>query len=406
MDFERFYPPAVRAALAYEPPGAWMPRIRRPDTIRLNRGYPFPAAVPVADLGAAAAALLAREGDAPFHYLGSPAMGRLPQLLASRSAQRGMPVGDGELMVTMGGAQAIDLTARILLGPDDLVAVEAPTYMEALETFRNYTPHIISYRMDEDGLDVTALSVDLAARRAAGQPLPKLLYTIPSFHNPTGTTLSPERRRQLLAMAEEYDFLILEDDAYGELAFGEIPIPLKAQDTKGRVIYAGSLSKTIAPGLRLGWVHAAAPLVAAMFCFKKDLENPYVQALAAEYLSTVDYGARVTALRESYRQRRDAMVDALRRHTPPDATWTVPQGGFFVWVWVPGADTVALLEAALDEGVGYVPGKYCFFGSGEGREHLRLSFSYLSPEEMERGVAILGRLMGGRRGDPAGANPR
>jgi 2-aminoadipate transaminase len=397
MDYQRFFPPAIQAALAYEAPGAWMPRVRRADTVRFNRGYPAPELVPVAELSAASAALLAAEGDAPLHYLGSPAMAKLPQLLAARSAQRGMPVGDGELMVTMGGAQVLDLAARILLGPDDLVAVEAPTYMEALETFRNYTPHIIGYRMDEGGLDVTALAADLAARRADGRPLPKLLYTIPSFQNPTGTTLSLARRQHLLALAEEYDFLILEDDAYGELAFGEVPVPLKALDRTGRVIYAGSLSKTVAPGIRLGWVHAAAPLVAAMFAFKKDLENPFAHAVAAHYLGSIDYEARVMQLRAAYRERRDQLVAALQRHMPATATWTEPQGGFFIWVRVPGADTGALLDEALEQGVGYVPGKYCFFGPGEGQEYLRLSFSYLPADEMERGVAILGRVMGGGR---------
>jgi 2-aminoadipate transaminase len=395
MDFQRFFPPAVRAALGYEAPGAWMPRVRRSDTVPLNRGYPFPESIPVAELGRAAAGLLAEEGDAPLHYLGSSAMERLPHLLAARSAQRGMPVGDGELMGTMGAAQVLDLAAHTLLGPDDLVAVEAPTYMEALETFRNYTPHIIGYPTDEGGLDVAALAADLAARRAGGQPIPKLLYTIASFQNPTGTTLSLARRQQLLALAEAYDFLILEDDAYGELAFGEFPVPLKALDRTGRVIYAGSLSKVIAPGIRLGWVHAAAPLVGAMSVFKKDLENPLAHAIAARYLSSIDYEARVTQLREVYRQRRDLMSAALRRHLPPAATWTEPQGGYFVWVRVPGVDTGALLDLALEQGVGYVPGKYFYFGEGEGREYLRLSFSYVTASDIERGVAILGRVMNG-----------
>lgn len=324
-------------------------------------------------------------------------MGRLPGLLASRSAQRGMLVGDGELMVTLGGAQVLDLAAHALLGPDDLVAVEAPTYMEALETFRNYTPHIVSYRVDDGGLDVDALAADLAGRRAANRPVPKLLYTIASFHNPTGTTLSLERRRKLLTLAEEYDFLILEDDAYGELAFGEVPVPLKALDTAGRVIYAGSLSKVIAPGFRLGWVHAAKPLVDAMFLFKKDLEAPFAHAVATTYLGSIDFGARVAHLRNAYRERRDLMLEGLRRYMPPAATWTVPQGGYFVWVRIPGVDTGALQEAALEEGVAYVPGQYFYFSPGEGRDYLRLSFSYIPAEKMERGLAILGRLTGGGR---------
>lgn len=394
MNLDRFFPGAVRAALGYEPPGAWMPPLP-PGVIRLSAGYPFPASVPAAELSQAARDLVAAEQDLPFHYLGSPTMDRLAELVSARSAARGMAVGRGELLVTAGAAQAIDLAARALLGSEDLVAVEAPTYMEALEIFRNYTPHITGYPVDGGGLQVEALAADLAERRHQGKPLPKLLYTIASFQNPTGTTLPLDRRRRLLALAEEYDFLILEDDAYGELSFDAPPIPLRALDSTGRVIYVGSLSKVVAPGLRIGWVAAAPTLVTAMALFKKDLDHPFAQAVTARYLAGIDLPARVAALQAAYRQRRDLMLATLRREMSAGVTWTEPQGGFFVWVRLPGLDTAALLPRALDAGVAYVPGKYFYFGTGEGAEYLRLSFSYLPPEEMQRGVAQLASLLQG-----------
>lgn len=394
MDAARIFPPPVQQALAYDPPGSWMPPLP-PGCIRLSAGYPFKESVPSAELARATALLISAEEDQPFHYLGSPAMGRLPALLAARSAQRGMVAGPGELMVTAGAAQAVDLAAHALLGPDDVVAVEAPTYMEALEMFRNYTPHIVGCPLDQDGLQVEALVADLANRRASGLKTPKLLYTIASFQNPTGATLTLARRRRLLALAEEYDFLILEDDAYGELAFGEVPTPLKAMDAAQRVIYLGSLSKVVAPGLRIGWVHAAAPLVAAMANFKKDLDQPFGQGVTATYLSSIDLAARVEKLRKAYRERRDVLLGALERHMPPGVSWTKPEGGFFVWVKAPGTDTAALLPQALAAGVAYVPGKYFYFGDGAGQEFLRLSFCYLPSAQMEDGVARLGRLLAG-----------
>ncbi|HYF77633.1 MAG TPA: PLP-dependent aminotransferase family protein [Symbiobacteriaceae bacterium] len=386
------FPPDVARALRYPPPGAWFPPVKQ-GTVRLNAGYPFPASVPAQEIAAATQALVAQELDRPFHYLSSPAMRRLPRLLAARCAERGMESDPESIMVTAGAAQVIDLAARALLGTDDLVAVEAPTYMEALEIFRNYTPHIAGYPVDAAGLNVEALAEDLAGRRSRGERLPKLLYTIASFQNPTGATMSPERRQRLLALAEAYDFIILEDDAYGELGFGSAPIPLRAMDRTGRVIYAGSLSKIIAPGMRVGWAIAHPDLVRAMWNYKKDLEHSFAQAVMTQYLESTDLGARVAWLRQEYGARRDLMLDLLRQYMPEGVTWQEPGGGYFVWVRAAGVDTAAVLPRAVEAGVGYVPGVHFFADGAAGREYLRLSFSFLSPEAMEDGVRILGQVL-------------
>ncbi|MDF2628912.1 MAG: hypothetical protein K0R39_2743 [Symbiobacteriaceae bacterium] len=386
------FPPEVDRALRYPPPGAWFPPVKQ-GTIRLNAGYPFPASVPAQEIAAATQALVAKELDRPFHYLSSPAMRRLPQLLAARSAARGMACDPDSLMVTAGAAQVIDLAARALLGPDDLVAVEAPTYMEALEIFRNYTPHIVAYPVDSDGLDVDALAADLAGRRARGGRVPKLVYTIASFQNPTGATMSPARRRRLLDLADEYGFVILEDDAYGELGYGaELPVPLRALDRSHRVIYAGSLSKIIAPGLRVGWAIAHPDLIRAMWTYKKDLEHSFAQAVMTQYLESIDLGARVAWLRQEYGARRELMMDLLRRYMPAGVTWQEPGGGYFVWVRAAGVDTAEMLPRAVEAGVAYVPGRYFFADEVAGREFMRLSFSFLDASVMEDGVRLLGQV--------------
>jgi len=387
----RFLSPAAREALGYPAPGGWMPPLP-PGVVRLSAGYPFPDSVPVADLEAATCSLLAEEGDLPLHYLGSRSMAALPGLLAARMAGRGMPVQGEELLVTSGACQAIDLAARALLGPDDLVAVEAPTYMEALEILRNYTSHAVSYPVDRQGLDVEAMAADLARRRAHGLPLPRVLYTVASFQNPTGTALTAERRRRLLELAADYDFLVLEDDAYGELAFGSPPPTLKSLDRDGRVVYVGSLSKVVAPGLRVGWLAGPGWLMKAAALFKKDLDHPLGWAVTAQYLNAVDLDRRVATLRQRYAERRDWLLAALERHMPDRVSWSRPEGGFFVWVTLPeGYDSQELLAPALACGVAYVPGRHFFLPSEAkaGARHLRLSFSYLPQGDLERGVALL-----------------
>lgn len=391
-EYKRFFEPIVQVALEYEPPGSWMP-VLPPGCIRLSAGYPFPESVPTAEIVQAARALVEDEADLPLHYLGSPSMAALAGQLRARCLARGISVDPDEILITAGAYQAMDLAARVLLGPESVVAVEAPTYMEALEVFRNYTSHIVGYPVDEEGLQLNVLADDLAARRAAGSPIPRLLYTISSFQNPTGVTLSLPRRYQLLELAEEYDFLILEDDAYGELSFDTPVPPLKSLDRKGRVIYLGSLSKVVATGLRIGWAVGASPLISAMSLFKKDLDHSFIWSLVSRYLTRIDLDSRVAQLQCQYRDRRDFMLTALQSCMPTWVTWAKPGGGYFIWLRVPGVDTASLLPRALAAGVAYVPGRHFYFNPDQGRDYLRLSYSYLSPERMEEGVTILGRLL-------------
>jgi 2-aminoadipate transaminase len=392
------FPKNIKAALENEPPGAWMPTLPA-GCIRLSSGYPDPSLIPSIDLKKAVAKLLNEEQDLPLHYLGSPRIDGLRGQILNRMSERGMEVADSELLITSGACQAIDLIARIFLDEQTVVAVEAPTYMEALEIFQNYTDQIISIPIDEEGLQTELLESVLVERKQAGLVLPRLLYTIPTFQNPTGTTLSVERRQHLLQLSEEYDFYILEDDAYGELAFGDglKPVPLKANDEAGRVLYVGSLSKVVAPGMRIGWIASRTEFNSALSWFKKDLDHPFAQSSMAAYLESVNFEERLELLRQVYREKCSVLLRSLEEFLPGDVSWYVPEGGYFVWVRVPRVDTSQLLPLALAEGVSFVPGKYFFHDQTKGSEFLRLSFSYANEAEMVKGIQTLARLVRGNK---------
>lgn len=349
--------------------------------------------MPSEGLKEAVVRLLDEEGDLPLQYKGSPRIPKLTQMIQARLAKRGVTVPEEAILVTSGACQAIDLAARVLLDAKSVVAIEAPTYMEALEVFRNYTDHFMNVPVDENGLDTVRFAEMLANRKREGLTLPRILYTIPTSQNPTGTTLAPERRESLLELAGEYGFLILEDDAYGELNFGNAPQLLKAMDRDDRVLHIGSLSKVVAPGMRIGWAAGAEKIIEAMNWFKKDLHHPFGQAVMASFLENVDFDAHLESLTDAYRRKCEVMTQALQEFLPPAVTWYMPQGGYFVWVKVPGVDTADILQQALDAGVSYVPGHY-FFQKPESKEFLRLSFSYASAEEIVKGVELLGEVVG------------
>ncbi|WML48997.1 PLP-dependent aminotransferase family protein [Neobacillus sp. PS3-34] len=393
MNVESFFSEHIKTALKNDPPGAWMPNLPE-GCIRLSSGYPDPALVPAAEIKKAVATLVNEEHDLPLHYIGSPRIEGLQQQILKRLAERGMNVLDSELLITSGACQAIDLIARIFLDENAVVAVESPTYMEALEIFQNYTKQIIAIPVDDQGLRTDQLEEVLAERKREGLPLPRILYTIPTFQNPTGTTMAAERRKHLIELSEEFDFLILEDDAYGELSFNENPVPLKAIDKGGRVLHVGSLSKVVAPGMRIGWIAGASEFITALSWFKKDLDHPFAQSTMAVYLENTDLEKRLIILKDVYSAKCATLIRSLEQSLPESVSWYVPEGGYFVWVKIPGVDTSLLLTQALSEGVSYVPGKYFFLDQKDGAEFLRLSFSYADEKEIVEGIRKLGELVG------------
>ncbi len=383
----------IRLAFKNDPPGQWLLKLPE-DCIRLSSGYPEPVLVPSNAIKSATVRLLEEEGDLPLQYIGSPRVPQLKELLRDRMAQRGVALSAAELLVTSGACQAIDLVSRVLLDDTAVVALESPTYMEALEIFRNYTEHFMNIPVDEQGMDTEKFAEMLAARKRDGLTLPRILYTIPTSQNPTGTTLTHERRQQLLELAEVYDFLILEDDAYGELAFANRPELLKAMASdKSRVIYLGSLSKVVAPGMRIGWVAGDEQLISTISWFKKDLNHPFAQSTMAAFLENTDFDAHLQSLKTAYQAKSEGMIKALKEFMPSTVTWYTPKGGYFMWLHLPSVDTAEMLPAALAAGVSYVPGKH-FYLNQEHSNYLRLSFSYADTAAIVEGVQKLAEVVG------------
>jgi DNA-binding transcriptional MocR family regulator len=292
---------------------------------------------------------------------------------------------------------ALDLVTRVFCDPGDVVLVEAPSYVGALGVFRAYECDVIHVAMDEEGLNPEALAEAIAKLGAEGRKA-KMIYTIPSFHNPAGITQSQERRTRILQIAKSAGILLLEDDPYGLLGFeGEPPAAIRAQDEEG-VIYLGSFSKTIASGLRVGW--AVAPhgvrekLVlaaeSAVLC-----PSNYSQLTISEYLSTQPWREQIKTYRELYRERRDALLGSLDQLMPAGTTWTKPAGGFYSWVTLPhGLDATAMLPRAVQQLVAYVPGTG-FYIDGQGRQNMRLSYCYPDPERIREGVRRLAGVIEG-----------
>ncbi|PLS01005.1 aminotransferase-like domain-containing protein [Neobacillus cucumis] len=392
MKIESFFSNNIKEALKNNPPGEWMPKLPE-ECIRLSSGYPDPSLVPSQKIKEAVSKLLDEEQDLPLHYLGSPRIKKLHQQIQKRLAERKMNVQDEELLITSGACQAIDLIARVLIDESSLVVVEAPTYMEALEIFQNYTKQIINIPIDENGLQTNVLEEILKDRRRKNLSLPRILYTIPTAQNPTGTTLEWNRRKHLVKLAEEFNFLIVEDDAYGELSFEDDPQSLKAIDSSGRVLHVGSLSKVVAPGMRIGWIAGNREFISAFTWFKKDLDHPFAQATMASYLEGIAFEERLKMLKELYHKKCDTLIKALRDHFPESVTWYVPSGGYFVWVRISGIDTLELLEHSLGKGVSFIPGKYFFLNQQDGTEFLRLSFCYEGEAEIIEGIKRLGQII-------------
>jgi 2-aminoadipate transaminase len=303
----------------------------------------------------------------------------------------GVTAHPDDIVVTAGSQMALDLVVRVFCDPGDVVLVEAPTYVTALGVFSSYQCEVVHVPMDEEGLRPDALREAIAATRAAGKKV-KLVYTIPSFHNPAGVTQGPTRRTEVLEVVRSTGLLLLEDDPYGLLGFdGTVPRAIRADDSEG-VIYLGTFSKTIAAGLRVGW--AVAPhgvrekLVLANETATLCPSN-LTQMTISDYLATQPWFEQVKVFREVYRERRDALLESLDALMPAGTTWTVPGGGFYSWVTLPhGLDATSMLPRAVAALVAYVPGTG-FFADGQGRQSLRLSYCYPEPDRIREGVRRL-----------------
>jgi 2-aminoadipate transaminase len=366
----------------------------RPGVISFAGGLPAPELFDAPGLRAAFAAVL-EDGTAgrSLQYSTTEGDPALRAAVAARLTTRGLPTAAGDLLITSGSQQALTLVAATLLEPGDRVLVEEPSYLAALQAFALAGAVPVPIPCDDGGLDPDA------AAELAAEHRPKLLYTVPTFHNPTGRTLSLERRRALAAVAERHGLWLVEDDPYGELRYSGAPLPSLATlpGAEDRTLALSTLSKVVAPGLRVGWVRAPSErLRRAMTVAKQaaDLHSSTVdQAAAARWLGSVDLDAHLACLRTAYGARRDALVDGLAAALPPGSNYNRPDGGMFVWARLPdGYDAEALLAPALDRDVAFVPG-FPFFAGEPDRATLRLSFTAHPPAEIAEGLTRLGRAL-------------
>ena len=367
----------------------------RPEVVSLAGGMPYVQALPVDMLTETAQRLLVERGPVALQYGSGQGDVTLREQILEVIGEVDVTAHPDDIVVTTGSQMALDLVTRVFCDPGDVVLVEAPSYVGALGVFKAFECEVVHVAMDDEGLVPQALSEALDMCTREGKKV-KLIYTIPSFHNPAGVTQGPDRRAEILRIAQSAGVLLLEDDPYGLLGFeGEPPRAIRADDAEG-VVYLGSFSKTIASGLRVGW--AVAPhgvrekLVlaaeAAILC-----PSNYAQLTVSEYLATQPWREQIKTFREVYRERRDALLESLQALMPEGTTWTIPAGGFYSWLTLPeGLDATAMLPRAVANLVAYVPGTG-FYVDGQGRQNMRLSYCYPEPERIREGVRRLAAVI-------------
>ena len=367
----------------------------RDDVISLAGGLPdtstFPADSYAALMGKVAAGSCARA----LQYGPTDGSEVIKHCIVQVMAAEGMTVAHNEMLVTTGGQQAIDLVCKTLLDPGDVVIAEAPTYPGAIPTFCSYEADVVQVEMDDDGMRMDALEQVLESLDADGRR-PKFVYTVPTFQNPAGMTMSLERRHQLLAIARRRELLVMEDNPYGMLRYEGDPLPTLRSLDEEFVIYAGTFSKILSPGVRLGWAVAPAPILDQMQTGKQGADlcsSPITQYFVAAYFDSGPWEDYLGSLREIYRRRRDVMLDTMAEHFPHEATWTHPLGGLFIWATLPDyIDTTDLLARALQENVAFVPGRAAFL-DGRGGSSMRLNFSGVTEDEIREGIRRIGEVI-------------
>jgi 2-aminoadipate transaminase len=373
---------------------------RTGDLISFAAGYPDPTGFPWDDFRDIAAELLSGKDGSVLQY--GPTRGYRPLLESILGVldARGITADLSEVMTTSGSQQGLDLTARVLIAPGDVVLVEVPTYTGAIAAFRNAQCRLVGVKQDADGINLEDLDSTCVRERAAGARV-NLLYLVPNFQNPAGILLSLEKRARLLAWAERRNILIIEDDPYGELYFEDVATeaetrPLKADDRNGRVIYLSTFSKTLAPGFRVAWVAAPAPIVERFDTAKQSMDlmcGILDQRVVHESIVRGVLERQSAPLRKLYRLRRDVLEHALREQFGDRLTWSQPKGGFFLWATLPeGYECEALLAKAMEQGVIFVIGS-AFCVDGSGHDHIRLSFSWPTADRIREGARRLEAAM-------------
>ena len=365
-----------------------------PDMISFSAGFPSPETYPVEAIKESFVQVLDQEGKEALSYCSTSGFGKLREIIAKRMHDKfDLSYKTGEVVITSGSQQALDMSSMLFINKGDVVLFETPSYLGAVNALKAYEAELVALPTDRDGLILDSLK---QALERYGDRV-KLIYVIPDFQNPTGRSWSRSRRREFVEFISDYDIPVLEDAAYSELAFdARLEKPLSWYDKKGQVVYVGTFSKTFCPGLRIAWLCARENLMEKYLILKnaEDLSSSAIaQRQMANYLEHNDLDAHIKWITGLYKERRDHMMEVIDREFPKEARYVVPGGGLFIWLELPeNKDSRELLRRALAEKVAFIPGG-SFYPSGVKNNELRLNFSNMAHEDIEKGMTILGRLI-------------
>jgi 2-aminoadipate transaminase len=364
----------------------------RPEVISFAGGLPDTSTFPTSTFASITARIAEESCASALQYGPTEGFDQTKHCIAEVMAEEGMRADPEDLLVTTGGQQVIDLVCRAFVDPGDIVVAEGPTYPGAVPVFTSYQAEVVQIAMDDDGMRIDELERTLDALERS----PKFIYTVPSFQNPAGVTLALERRRRLVEVAAEREIVVLEDNPYGLLRFEGDPLPTLYSLDARYVVYCGTFSKILSPGLRLGWAAAPHAILEKLNLGKQAADlcsAPLSQFFVAEFFAQRDWRAYLRTLTELYRRRRDVMLSALAEHLPREASWTRPQGGLFIWARLPAyIDTTDLLARALRQHVAFVPGRAAYL-DGRGGSEMRLNFSGVDDDSIREGVRRIGEVV-------------
>jgi DNA-binding transcriptional MocR family regulator len=370
----------------------------RPEVVSLAGGMPFVSALPEDLIVGAMDRVMREQGPVALQYGSGQGVPALREQILDVMALEGISASADDVVITTGSQHALELFSKLFIDPGDVVLAEGPSYVTAMVIFRSYQAEVDHVPMDEHGLIPEALREHIARLKSAGRKV-KFLYTIPTFHNPAGVTLSWERRLEILEIARENDILVLEDNPYGLLYFGDKPPAALRSVERDGVVYLGTFSKTLAPGFRVGWALAPHAIREKLILANEAAvlsPSSFSQLVVSEYLRDADWKAQIDTFRGVYRERKETMLSALQEHLP-ELSWTDPNGGFYVWLTLPKhLDSKAMLPRAVTELVAYTPGT-AFYADGNGRQNMRLSFCYPTPESIRVGIRRLANVINGEQ---------
>ncbi|MBA7529464.1 2-aminoadipate transaminase [subsurface metagenome] len=370
--------------------------VQNPEVISLAGGMPDPATFPTEELNEVVKQILAKNSACALQYSSTEGLTELREFILNWLAEAKEKAGLDNIMITSGSQQGLDLVSKVLLNPGDTLIVELPSYLAALNAFRSYGGEMVGIPMDDEGMQIDILEETLTKLKNDGKKV-KFIYTISNFQNPAGVTMFLARRKKILEAAKKFEVLILEDNPYDKLRFEGEPIPsIYSLDNGGYVISLGTFSKILCPGLRLAWILGNKEIIEKLVIMKQatDLCTTVLnQLIAYEYCHQNDIDKNIESNVEIYRRKRNAMLEALDKYFPVEATWTKPQGGFFVFATLPEyIDTGEMFKEAIEENVAYVPGAP-FFADGKGQNTMRLSFCFPSVEDIDEGIKRLGKVI-------------